>query len=232
MLKKLTLLTVLVPVLVFAGPSRARAATFEGRITAYSGGAISVLDKEVVTIALDRRTAYSKLITRKPYQEDTRLDARWLRVGRYVVVHTRHDNKGVADWVQIATDVPVSTPPAISTAGSAAGPTVGAAARRAPSADGLSKKELADLIANAKTPEDHLKLAKHYTAVAERYEADSEEHAAEAKAYRRAPSAAETKRPFTPGTAGHCERLADAARAAAAAARDLARDHEAMAAAK
>ena len=86
-----------------------------------------------------------------------------------------------------------------------------------------------DLITNAKTPTEHRKLAKHFAAVAARYDADATDHVAEAKAYRSAPNASESKRPGSPDTAAHCDRLADAARNAATAARDLARDHEQMA---
>ena len=95
--------------------------------------------------------------------------------------------------------------------------------------DVLNNKEVRELIANAKTPADHRKLAKHFAALAARYEAEAADHAADAKAYRASPSASETKRPGGPDTALHCDRLAEAARNAATAARDLARDHEQMA---
>ena len=100
---------------------------------------------------------------------------------------------------------------------------------QASSSDFLSGKEVRDLIANAKTPADHLTLAKHFAAVAARYESDAADHVAEAKAYRSGPNAAESKRPGSPDTAAHCDRLASAARDAATAARELARDHEKMA---
>jgi hypothetical protein len=60
-----------------------------------------------------------------------------------------------------------------------------AAAAQANANDILSSKEVQDLIANGKTPADHLKLAKHYTALAARYDAEAADHVAEAKAYRR-----------------------------------------------
>ncbi len=87
-------------------PSKAgagRGAT--GRLTAVSAASISVQDKELVTFTLDNRTHYSKWITQKPWQEDARLDARALRVGRLVAVHPRQDDGSVADWVQVATDM-------------------------------------------------------------------------------------------------------------------------------
>ena len=97
------------------------------------------------------------------------------------------------------------------------------------SGDVLSSAQARELIANAKTPAEHLKLARHYETIAARYEADAADHAAEAKAYRQRGSASESKRPGSPDTALHCDRLAGAARNAAAAARDLAHDHEKMA---
>jgi len=105
-----------------------------------------------------------------------------------------------------------------------------ASAAPASTGDLLSAREVRDLIANAKTPAEHRKLGRHFAAVAARYEADAADHAAEAKAYRAGPSASESKRPGSPDTALHCDRLADAARNAAAAARELARDHDRMAA--
>ena len=59
----------------------------------------------MVAFTLDSRTQYTKWITQKPWGEDTRLDARPLRVGRLVAVHPRKDDGSVADWVQIATDM-------------------------------------------------------------------------------------------------------------------------------
>ena len=105
MIKRTLLLIALAAIVGTALPSKAvagRGAT--GRITDVSATSISVLDKEVVTFTLDSRTHYTKWITQKPWQEDTRLDARSLRVGRLVAVHARKDAGSVADWVQIATD--------------------------------------------------------------------------------------------------------------------------------
>lgn len=104
-----------------------------------------------------------------------------------------------------------------------------AAIAQANASDIVTSGEVQNLIANAKTPAHHQKLARHFAAVAARYDADAADHAAEAKAYRSGPNAAESKRPGSPGTAAHCDRLADAAQKAAAATRDLAHDHEQMA---
>lgn len=95
--------------------------------------------------------------------------------------------------------------------------------------DILGSKEVRELIAKAKTPADHQKLAKHFAAVAARWDEEAAEHGEEAKAYRSAPNASESKRPGSADTALHCDRLASAARNAATAARELARDHEKMA---
>jgi len=106
MLRHLLLLIVLASVVGMALPSKAvagRGAT--GRITAVSATSISVQDKEVVTFAVDNRTHYTKWITQKPWQGDTRLDARALRVSLLVAVHPRKEDGSVADWVQVATDM-------------------------------------------------------------------------------------------------------------------------------
>jgi len=89
-----------------------------------------------------------------------------------------------------------------------------------------------NLIATAKTSADHVKLQKHFLALAAKYEADANEHAAEAQAYRKNPSFLESKNPVGSGTAAHCERFAQLDREAAKEARDLASAHEHMAAAK
>ncbi len=106
MLKRMLLLLVLVSAVGIALPSKAVASkTLVGRITDYNATSLSVRDKEILTVTLDARTTYTKLITQKPWQEDTRLNAGALRVGRFVAVQVRKDNPNVADWVQIATDM-------------------------------------------------------------------------------------------------------------------------------
>jgi hypothetical protein len=100
------------------------------------------------------------------------------------------------------------------------------------STDLLTSKQVKELIATAKTPADHVKLQKHFTALAAKYEADATEHAAEAVAYRKNPSFMDSKHPVNPGTAAHCDRFAELDREAAKEARDLASAHEHMAVAK
>lgn len=106
MIKRTLLLIALAAIVSTALPSKAvagRGAT--GRITDLTATSMSVLDEEVLTFTLDSRTHYTKWITQKPWQEDTRLDARALGVGRLVAVHPRKDEGSVADWVQVATDM-------------------------------------------------------------------------------------------------------------------------------
>jgi hypothetical protein len=235
MLKRTLILVTLVSAVGTGFPTAALASrTIAGRITAYSATSLSVIDKEVLTVAIDNRTVYTKLITQKPWQEDTRLNATALGAGRFVAVHVRKDNPNVADWVQIATDMrPVALATSPTSAMSAPSPAPSTAPElKSKSSDLLTSEQLKELIATAKTPADHVKLQKHFLALAAKYEVDANEHAAEAQAYRKNPSFMESKNPVGPGTAAHCERFADLDRQAAKEARDLASAHEHMAAAK
>src|SRR5262245_42705878 len=107
-----------------------------------------------------------------------------------------------------------------------------ASAQTKKSTDLLTPKQVNELIATAKTPTDHVKLQKHYLALAAKYEAEAKEHAADAQVYRKNPTFMESKHPEGPGTAAHCDRFADLDRQLAKEARDLARAHEHMAAGK
>jgi hypothetical protein len=98
------------------------------------------------------------------------------------------------------------------------------------SSDQLTSRQARELIATAKTPADHVKLQKHFLAVAGKYDADAAEHAADAQAYRKNPTFADSKHPAGPDTAAHCDRFAELDRQAAKEARDLASAHEHMAA--
>ncbi len=97
------------------------------------------------------------------------------------------------------------------------------------SSDLLTAKQVADLIANAKTPAEHMKLSRHFVALSKKYDAEAADHEIVAKAYRAGPNPSESKRPGAPDTALHCDRLAADARAAAKEARELAAAHEQMA---
>jgi len=99
----------------------------------------------------------------------------------------------------------------------------------AQSAARLTKKEVKALVANAKTPEDHMKLARHFKQEADRLEAEAKEHDELAQEYRRSPSAMAMKMPMSGRSAEHCEYFAKSTREAAKAARELAAAHEQMA---
>lgn len=93
----------------------------------------------------------------------------------------------------------------------------------------LTKRELKTLVATAKMPEDHMKLARHFRQQADRLEAEAKEHDELAAEYRKNPSAMAMKLPMSGRSAEHCEYFAKSAREAAKAARELAASHEQMA---
>jgi hypothetical protein len=92
----------------------------------------------------------------------------------------------------------------------------------------MSTKELKALIANAKTPEEHMRLAEYYRGEAERLEAKQQEHQSEAAEYYRDPSRHPV--PKYPTYGQHCRDLAYNYGTRAQKARALAAAHEAMAA--
>lgn len=93
----------------------------------------------------------------------------------------------------------------------------------------LKSKEVKALVANAKTPADHMKLARHYTAMAEKHEAEAKEHEALAVEYARNPRLGSTKTPMSPNSAEHCKYFAEHCRKAADEMRAMAAEHEEMA---
>lgn len=93
----------------------------------------------------------------------------------------------------------------------------------------LSKKQLKDLVATAKTAADHRKLAEYYRAAAAKHEAEAKEHVELAAKYRANPTASETKRPGAPDTASHCLTFAEHCRKQAAIMSEMAAMHEEMA---
>jgi hypothetical protein len=98
------------------------------------------------------------------------------------------------------------------------------------SADLLTHRQVKELVATAKTPADHTRLAKHFTAVAVKYETDAADHVDLAATYRKNPNGrAESKSPGGPDTAVHCDRFGQLALEAAKEARALASAHEHMA---
>jgi len=91
----------------------------------------------------------------------------------------------------------------------------------------LSKKEVVALITTAKSPEDHLRLARE----ADRLEVEAKDHDELAAAYRKSSTwqASAAKGPMRPDTPAHCEYFAKSVREAANAAREMAAEHEQMA---
>ena len=93
---------------------------------------------------------------------------------------------------------------------------------RADDAKLLKKSELKSLIANARTAQDHARLADHFTAKAEQLEADAKDHEEYAARYKGISGKLRM-------TSYHCENVAAGLRKAAEAARQLAADHREMA---
>ncbi|MBK7928040.1 MAG: hypothetical protein IPJ98_11295 [Bryobacterales bacterium] len=93
----------------------------------------------------------------------------------------------------------------------------------------LKSKEVKALVANAKTPADHMKLARHFNAMAEKHEAEALEHEALAVEYTRNPRMGSSKTPMSPNSAEHCKYFAEHCRKAAKEMRAMAAAHEAMA---
>ena len=92
----------------------------------------------------------------------------------------------------------------------------------------LAPQELDALLGKAETAEDHLKLAAHYAADAERLAKDAERHQALATRYRRRNLPPKTA-PIHRGMAKHCSSLAQSLRNAAKGAQQLAESHQKMA---
>lgn len=95
----------------------------------------------------------------------------------------------------------------------------------------LKPKEVKALVGNAKSAADHFKLARHFTAMAEKHDAEAKEHDELAAEYSRNPrmGAGAGKVPMAPNTAEHCRYFAEHCRNAAKQMRSMAADHEAMA---
>lgn len=105
-------------------------------------------------------------------------------------------------------------------------------AGQAPAAEPMGEmksKEVKALVASAKTPADHMKLARHYHAMAAKHEAEAKEHEALAAEYTGNPQMSSTKHPMGPKTAEHCKYFAEHCRKAAQEMHALAATHEEMA---
>jgi hypothetical protein len=93
----------------------------------------------------------------------------------------------------------------------------------------LTDDQVTNLTTNAKTAANHVRLAQHFTAKADAYEAEAQEHEDLATQYRLTPNPDETKRPGTPRTAAHCYKTAAGLHKSAQNARQLSSDHAEMA---
>jgi hypothetical protein len=89
----------------------------------------------------------------------------------------------------------------------------------------LTPKDVKALIARAKTPAEHRRIARYFNHEAEKYEADGKDHEDMIEAYRQNPM---PKNLQGPGTISHCEILVSSNREMAKTARELAAAHEQM----
>ena len=79
----------------------------------------------------------------------------------------------------------------------------------------VTDDNLDQMIASAKTPEDHQKLAAYYLAEAGTLEAEAKDHEELATTYRKRTDAAGVKHPMSGKTAAHCDYFAKSVREAA-----------------
>lgn len=100
-------------------------------------------------------------------------------------------------------------------------------AQAQPSQEKLSKEQLLSLIATAKTPAEHSRLAAYYGAQAQDYLAQSKEHQQMAEAYKKNPAFNTSK--STRGPINHCEYLSQHLKESAVKMQELAQEHEQMA---
>ena len=96
-----------------------------------------------------------------------------------------------------------------------------------PSSEKLSKDQLSTLIATAKTPAEHNRIAEYYSGEAQNLLAQSKEHRQMAEQFKKNPMTSSSK--YAPATVNHCEYLAQHLKESAAAMQTLAQDHEQMA---
>lgn len=94
----------------------------------------------------------------------------------------------------------------------------------------LTKQQLKALIATAKTPEEHLRIAHFYDQQAQEYMDQAKEHEGMLAAYKANLSQTTSKSRITvTSQIGHCEYFVKTFREMAAKSSDLAREHEQMA---
>lgn len=98
---------------------------------------------------------------------------------------------------------------------------------KTPTIDHLSKRQLNSLIATAKTPAEHQRIAEFYRSQAQDYLAQSKEHAQMAERFKNDPIRNNSKAVFS--TVNHCEYWAQKFSDMAAKSQELAKQHEQMA---
>ena len=96
-----------------------------------------------------------------------------------------------------------------------------------PKPERLGKQQLNTLIATAKTPAEHRRIAQYYEAKASDYEAQVQDHEQMIAAYKANSSLSTDKN--RAGTINHCEYFVDRFKALAANSQELAATHERMA---
>ena len=202
-------------------PASANAATISGRITSFSPTSITVMEKEMVTVGVNDNTVFSKLVTQRPWQQDTALTAKALRVGAFVVVHVPTNSGFVANWVQVALDrgfannepVTAIVPTASYTYTDEALKhlTEGKARRANPTASESKRPGAVDTAAHCErlAALGRTEISVPSVTSAAPVNSEAAEHRAEAAARRAAPTASESKRPGGVDTAAHCDRRAD-----------------------
>jgi hypothetical protein len=101
------------------------------------------------------------------------------------------------------------------------------ASAQQPVAEKISKQQLKTLIATAKTPAEHQRIARYYRAQSQDYLAQAKEHEAMVAAYKANPSLVNDKNQAS--TISHCEYFVTTFKALAANSDELAALHERMA---
>jgi|SRR6266567_2971258 len=91
----------------------------------------------------------------------------------------------------------------------------------------LGKKQLATLVANAKTPADHARLANYYAAQAQNDLAEAQVHGQMAADFQQSSAASSAK--FATGTIKHCQYIQARLKQDAAKMQAFAQQHEQMA---
>jgi hypothetical protein len=93
----------------------------------------------------------------------------------------------------------------------------------------MTAREAKELIATAKAPKEHLKLARYFSQEADHFEAEAKDHDEMIEAYRKNPTPWASKTPGGVRTIEHCQFLAKSNREMAKAAHEMANAHEEMA---